>query len=85
MTNEERARRWIDDRDLGRATVESDVASLVMQFDKVRELACKRDPRAHFMGWGTAGSDVRFKTPLGKVCLRRAAQSQTQRRFGGRF
>ena len=39
MTNEERARRWIEDRDLGRATVESDVMSLAMQFDKVREAA----------------------------------------------
>ncbi len=39
MTNEERARRWIEDRDLGRATVESDVVSLAMQFDKVREVA----------------------------------------------
>jgi len=36
MTNEERARRWIEDRDLGRATVESDAMSLAMQFDKVR-------------------------------------------------
>ena len=39
MTNEERARRWIEDRDLGRATVESDVMSLAIQFDKVREEA----------------------------------------------
>ena len=39
MTNVERARRWIEDRDLGRATVESDVMSLAMQFDKVREEA----------------------------------------------
>ena len=39
MTNAERARRWIEDRDLGRATVESDVMSLAMQFDKVREAA----------------------------------------------
>jgi len=37
MTNAERARRWIEDRDLGRATVESDVMSLAMQFDKVRD------------------------------------------------
>lgn len=42
MTNVERARRWIEDRDLGRATVESDVASLVMQFDKVRDEASLR-------------------------------------------
>ena len=42
MTNEERACRWIEDRDLGRATVESDVMSLAMQFDKVREEAAER-------------------------------------------
>lgn len=39
MTSMERARRWIDERDLGRATLESDVASLAMQFDTVREEA----------------------------------------------
>ncbi len=41
MTNVERARQWIEDRDLGRATVESDVMSLAMQFDKVREEALR--------------------------------------------
>jgi len=44
MTNEERARRWIEDRDLGRATVESDVMSLAIQFDKVREAALQSRP-----------------------------------------
>ncbi len=43
MTNVERARRWIEDRDLGRATVESDVMTLALQFDKVRE-----DARANY-------------------------------------
>lgn len=33
--------------------------------DMVLKLADSRDPRAWFMAWGTAGSDVELKTPLG--------------------
>lgn len=33
----------------------------------VMHIADKRDPRAWFMAWGTAGSDTDFKTPLGAV------------------
>jgi hypothetical protein len=35
--------------------------------ETVLEIADRRDPRAWFMAWGTAGSDVEFKTPLGRV------------------
>lgn len=34
--------------------------------DAVNAYACANDPRAHFMAWGTAGSDETFKTPLGE-------------------
>jgi hypothetical protein len=33
--------------------------------EHVRAHADARDPRAHFMAWGTAGSDEHHKTPLG--------------------
>jgi hypothetical protein len=34
--------------------------------EHVRAHADKHDPRAHFMAWGTAGSDSPIKTPLGE-------------------
>lgn len=35
------------------------------QVDSVREYAYKHDPRAHWMAFGTAGSDEKLETPLG--------------------
>lgn len=42
-----------------------DHAAALEKVDPVRNHACDRDGRAHFMAWGTAGSEEPFKTPLG--------------------
>jgi len=40
-------------------------AAALGRVEAVRKLAGERDPRAHFMAWGTAGSVLPRKTPLG--------------------
>lgn len=40
-------------------------AEALARVDAVKNYACDNDGRAHFMAWGTAGSDEIFKTPLG--------------------
>lgn len=40
-------------------------AAALGRVDAVRKLADKRDPRAAFMAWGTAGTNQPRKTPLG--------------------
>ncbi len=66
MTNIERARRWIEDRDLGRATVESDVVSLAMQFDKVHADALNSVEYCDVCG--ASGSDLRTAVEVCRDC-----------------
>lgn len=40
-------------------------AAALSQVDAIKEKASKIDGRADFMAWGTAGSNKKFKTPLG--------------------
>ena len=44
----------------------NDHAKALARVDAVNSHACANDGRAHFMAWGTAGSDESFKTPLGE-------------------